>query len=151
VCVCVFVKILMLGLHCCCRINSRHKLSTLSDSPEPLKCCVLKPHHTLSLSSVSVFLSVLYSLPTRKIMRPLATVQTPYTFWSCTTLFNEKPPLHPPPGPSASYLSCRHLHFAYAMHCQLQDPQYGLLQLVCALEISFWEPRVFLRFVESYF
>ena len=49
VCVCVFVKILMLGLHCCCRINSRHKLSTLSDSPEPLKCCVLKPHHTVSL------------------------------------------------------------------------------------------------------
>jgi len=49
VCVCVRQNFDAVRLHCSCRINSRHKRSTLSDSPEPLKCCVLKPHHSLSL------------------------------------------------------------------------------------------------------
>jgi len=149
--VCVRQNFDAVRLHCSCRINSRHKRSTLSDSPEPLKCCVLKPHHSLSPLCFCVPVCVVLVAYSENNASPGDRSDALHVLILYYLIQREPPHPPPRPGPSASYLSCRHLHFAYAMHCQLQDPQYGLLQLVFVLEISFWEPSVFLRFVELCF
>jgi hypothetical protein len=93
-------------LHSPCQIKSVHRLRHITRDCWASKIAVRRkpcPSHSSCWCCACC-------LPPPKVMCPMATVRPPYTFWSCSTLFNGKSP--PLPG---SWFSHRHLNFACAV------------------------------------
>jgi hypothetical protein len=103
------------------QIKSGHRRCTLRKSLEPLKWFCFGNHTPLCVVLVA------YS---ENNVSPGDRSATLHVLILRCLIQREHTPHPTPPAILSLSLSCRHLHFAYVMNCQLQNPQYGLFQLV---------------------